>query len=86
MTPSQIRAARFLMRCQYATPAEIGYAVAEDRARRPGGMKAQGAGRLGGMIARQMVELGLVEFATRKREGYPAYRISPAGRAAINKL
>jgi hypothetical protein len=79
LKPIQQRCLVYLKSRQYATPAEIGYAIALVQ-KRPGGMKAQGAGRLGGMIASQLVTLGLAEIATTERDGFPAYRISPAGK------
>jgi len=85
-TPAQLRALSYLQKARWATPAELGHAIAEGRTTRPGGMKEQGAGRLGGSIAAALVKLGLAEPAARDRDGFPAYRISSAGRAVLANL
>lgn len=82
LTPAEARALKLLVGVVYATPAQIGHAVAESRTKRPGGMKDQGAGRLGGTVASRLVKKGLAEDASRLRSGYPAYRINAAGRKA----
>lgn len=81
LTPIQRRALDYLrnLKRPYAIPSDIGYAIAVN-VRRPGGMKAQGAGRLGGMVATQLMRMGLVENASHQRDGFSAYRISKAGR------
>jgi predicted transcriptional regulator with HTH domain len=86
LTPSQWRALRFLADRDYGTPAEIGYAIAEDRSRRgKSGMVSQGAGRLGGKIASSLVKLGLAVHSS-KRRGFPAYAITNPAKLIVKAL
>jgi len=65
----------------YLTPSEIGYAMTDGR---QWPLKPQGAGRVGGGMARRLMVKGWIEDASRLRSGFPAYRITPAGRKALD--
>lgn len=82
LTKAQRDALAFLAERQFASPAEIGYAICPVR---PSGyaLKAQGAGRLGGGSASRLVKLGFVRNASSERGGFAAYAITPEGRAAL---
>lgn len=80
LTPAQEKALRCLAKRPWVTPSEIGAAMTEGR-QYP--MKPQGAGRIGGAMATRLVKAGLAQNASYKREGFPAYEISQAGRLAL---
>lgn len=80
LTKAQHRALVRLADSVYATPADIGYAICPDR---DPPLKGQGAGRIGGSMAKRLIDLGLVEDASHLRWGFSAYRITGAGRLAL---
>lgn len=82
LPPSYTAALAFLAGRKWATPADIGNAIAPD-ARGGLGMTAQGAGRMGGRTARRLMDSGLVADASWRRNGFPAYSITDAGREAL---
>lgn len=83
LTNSQRSALNFLDRAEYRTPAEIGWALPRDKGRPA--LKAQGAGRVGSSMAVRLMKLGFASNAAWKRNGHPAYSITPAGRAALQE-
>lgn len=70
----------FLADRPWASPSEIGWAMTPNRTHP---LVPQGAGRVGASMAVRMIKQGLVEHETKGRSGFPAYRISPAGRRAL---
>jgi hypothetical protein len=84
LPPSYVKALAFLATVPWATPADIGHAIAPE-ARLGHGMTAQGAGRMGGRVAHRLMDKGLVANASSRRGGFPAYSITPAGRDALPK-
>lgn len=79
LTEPQKKALQYLASVPWAAPSEIGQAMIADGAR----MKAQGMGRLGGTMATRLMKRGLVFPADSQRSGFPAYRISAAGREVL---
>jgi hypothetical protein len=68
------------------SPSNIGWAMVEGRDTKAAHKaSAQGLGRIGGGMCRKMIGKGLVMDASRKRNGYPAYAITDAGRALMKK-
>lgn len=82
VTESQRRALAFLATVEYATPADIGYAVTPGRVPP---LQPQGAGRIGGAMGSRLVRMGLANNASRQRGGFSAYAINRAGRAALRE-
>lgn len=81
LTDPQLRALRFLGEKQRSvTPAMIGEAMTRDR-KHP--LAPQGAGRIGGAMARRLIDKGLAVDASHDRGGFPAYRISAKGRRVL---
>jgi hypothetical protein len=80
MTEAQRLALRSMAAVPFVAPSEIGYAMTRDR---PYPLKAQGAGRVGASMAIRLIKLGWVEDCSFLRGGFPAYRITGAGRAAV---
>lgn len=81
LSKPRVRALRLLSAWVFCTPSQIGWAMTQDRRGRA--LKAQGAGRVGGSMAAQLIKAGLVENASHLRGGYAAYSITPAGRRAL---
>lgn len=85
LTEPQINALRFLAKCGLggAMPAQIGEAMDVNGTYKHGhGLSAQGAGRLGGTMAKRLIAKGLAQHA-RHPQGFSLYRITEAGRAAL---
>lgn len=86
LTEAQRCALEFLRdRSIPAAPSEIGEALRSrpgDR-RKHGKGAGQGLGRTGGAMAHRLIKAGYVADASRERGGFPAYRITAAGRAAL---
>ncbi len=81
LTEAQRLALTALSTAKYLLPSEIGYAMTPDRPHRP--LVAQGAGRVGSSMAQRLIKLGFAVDASWRRDGYPAYEITPAGRDAL---
>lgn len=83
LTEAQRKALHCLSGARYRTPAEIGWSIgAVDQGKV---LKAQGAGRVGSSMAVRLMKRGLASDATWMRDGYPAYAITTAGRAALEQ-
>jgi hypothetical protein len=78
LTDKQRRALEYLNTRPWVTPADLGNALSDRKH-----LTAQGAGRIGGSMAGRLIKLGAAESCARYRGGFPAYRITPAGRAAL---
>lgn len=69
-----------LSKAVFLIPSEIGYVMTTGR-QYP--LKPQGAGRVGGGMARRLMVKGLVDDASFLRGGFPAYRITGKGLKAL---
>lgn len=84
LTPSDVSALSYLTTVPWATPADIGHSISP-AARGGIGLKEQGAGRMGGRWASRAIKRGLAESCTYLRAGFSAYRITEAGRRALQE-
>lgn len=82
MTDAQEKALRRMAQSPYVAPSDIGYAMTPDR---EVPLRSQGAGRIGGAMAKRLIALGLAQDCSHLRWGFPAYRITRAGRVAIGE-
>ena len=84
LTRPQRLALVFLQRWgRAATPAQIGAAMTPGR-KYP--LKPQGAGRIGGAMAKRLIAMGLVRDASREHGGFPAYEVSPEGIRVVAQI
>lgn len=84
LTAQQRAALKFLAGVRFAAPSAIGQAMEEAR----GSTRIrtqQGLGRIGGGMASRLVKMGLAAHDNHARQGFPAYSINAAGRAAIKE-
>ncbi len=78
ITEKQRAVLLFLSKQPHAIPQEIGAAAGGTKRNIP-----QGLGRIGGAMAHRLIKKGLVEDASFLRSGFPAYRITGAGRQML---
>ena len=79
MTEPQRKALEFLATVKFATPADIGEAMGGTRT-----MRAQGLGRLGGRMAKTLMDKGWAVGMSWYHDGFPAYGITAKGRNALD--
>lgn len=79
LSQAERRALRAMAQREWMTPAEIGHAMTVGR---EWPLKDQGAGRVGGGMAKRLIAKGMVMDVSFKRQGFPAYRITQDGRRA----
>lgn len=84
MTPARRKVLEWLNKVEYATPAELGFAVTGGLKKSDHAMKAQGLGRIGWGLASRMQSEGTVRFDPKVRGGHAAYVITAAGRASLS--
>jgi hypothetical protein len=80
ITATQRKALEHLDLVEYATPAEIGHTLGSTKTG-----SAQGAGRLGASVLSRLLKSGLAENCSFLRHGFPAYRITGAGRDVVRQ-